>query len=392
MAKKTKGTWPSNGFADFSQGESRLASERSTVESIIRNGIDDKLSNDQAREDAHNSGLAYMLNATKYAKSGMSAVASGSIDNETAQLILTEARRLITIGTAYYYGATVNFTDENPSQSDCSGTTQYVFKRKASIDLPRVASQQGTIGKLIKEGSITVDELKTLPKPADLIFYKDTNKKKAAGTISHVGICVGEGTGKMIHASSTKNKIDEVEISSWYMEHFYSIRRILPETVTVATSTTSPASGDIPSEWQYTFSSYDEMKNYWMPWIRRFQQEVLGGSSNATVQGVKDDQTLANDVAWIMAIESHGNHKAANSSDHRGLFQFSSTWGSVEQRHDPVWSIKRVWEWYRDAGYKKANPWWQHWQQWHLKQAGADRLPPGCSQSARGDSSGQAYW
>lgn len=110
-----------------------------------------------------------------------------------ASAVLTEAYKHL--GKAYVYGAT------GPSNFDCSGFTQYVFKKAAGIDISRTTYSQINVGVPVSQ-----DQLQ----PGDLVFPH-------AG---HVGIYIGNG--QMIHAPQTG---DVVKISSVYK--FYAARRVL---------------------------------------------------------------------------------------------------------------------------------------------------------------------
>ena len=89
-------------------------------------------------------------------------VSSGSAQQSSSQVV-NIARGLL--GIAYVYGG------DDPSGFDCSGFTQYVF-RKAGISLPRTASAQQRAGTRVSS-----------PKPGDLVFY--------GSPAWHVGIFTG---------------------------------------------------------------------------------------------------------------------------------------------------------------------------------------------------------
>jgi len=110
-----------------------------------------------------------------------------------AQAIINEAYNHL--GKAYVWGAT------GPSNFDCSGFTQYVFRKAAGVDITRTTYSQINVGQ-----AVTRDQLQ----PGDLIFTH-------AG---HVGIYVGGGN--MIHAPQTG---DVIKVSS--VNKFYAARRIV---------------------------------------------------------------------------------------------------------------------------------------------------------------------
>jgi cell wall-associated NlpC family hydrolase len=89
-------------------------------------------------------------------------IASSSAKQSSSEIV-NIARTLL--GIAYVYGG------DDPSGFDCSGLTQYVY-RKAGISLPRTASQQQRVGTRVSN-----------PQPGDLVFY--------GSPAWHVGIFTG---------------------------------------------------------------------------------------------------------------------------------------------------------------------------------------------------------
>ena len=89
------------------------------------------------------------------------------------------------VGRSYVYGGT------SPTKGwDCSGFTQYVFKKHFGISLPRTSGEQASRGTTVSKNS------RSSWKPGDLLFYKQN------GRISHVAIYLGNG--QMIHALNSK--------------------------------------------------------------------------------------------------------------------------------------------------------------------------------------------
>ena len=85
---------------------------------------------------------------------------------------------------------------------DCSGLVAYVMQA-LNLQVPRTAKQQA------KEGlAITKDTSRLLP--GDLLTFGKTKK----GTISHIGIYVGDG--RYVHASSVAGKVIESAIDRPY--------------------------------------------------------------------------------------------------------------------------------------------------------------------------------
>lgn len=96
-------------------------------------------------------------------------------------------------GKPYVWGA------NGPNSYDCSGLTRAAY-RKAGVELPRVSRDQAKQGKHVKSSD---------RKPGDLMYWP-----------GHVGIYAGNG--KVIHASSSKQKV--VESGVWGSPEY---RRVL---------------------------------------------------------------------------------------------------------------------------------------------------------------------
>lgn len=147
-------------------------------------------------EEAARAAAAVTIPNRGSGSSGSSASSGTSVtvpSSGNAQAIINEAYSHL--GKAYVWGAT------GPSNFDCSGFTQYVYKKAAGIDITRTTYSQINVGR-----AVTRDQLQ----PGDLVFTH-------AG---HVGIYVGGGS--MIHAPQTG---DVVKVSS--ITKFYAARRII---------------------------------------------------------------------------------------------------------------------------------------------------------------------
>lgn len=113
------------------------------------------------------------------------------------------------LGVPYVWGGT------QPSGFDCSGFTQYVFKHKAGITLPRNSYVQTLYGKSVSKENL---------QPGDLVFF-DT-KGVNDGNVSHVGIYIGNG--QMIHASFSQQKIViDNFYNSYFQRTYVNARRVL---------------------------------------------------------------------------------------------------------------------------------------------------------------------
>ncbi|GAA0400612.1 C40 family peptidase [Streptomyces luteireticuli] len=99
-------------------------------------------------------------------------------------------------GSWYQWGGT------GPNRFDCSGLTQYSFKKGAGKKLPRVAADQYNATRHISRGSRTT---------GDLVFFH------SGSNVYHVGIYAGGG--KIWHAPGTGKKVRLEKIwtnSVWY--------------------------------------------------------------------------------------------------------------------------------------------------------------------------------
>jgi cell wall-associated NlpC family hydrolase len=126
-------------------------------------------------------------------------------DPVRANAVLMRAIGLV--GTPYRYGGNTPDTG-----FDCSGLVNYVFRDMLDVRLPRsskdLAAWQGP--------RIAPERLAA----ADLVFFG------TGGSVSHVGIYVGEG--RFVHAPSTGGtvRLDHLDGSYW-RDHYSGAKRIL---------------------------------------------------------------------------------------------------------------------------------------------------------------------
>ncbi|MDB6164317.1 MAG: hypothetical protein JWL98_1749 [Xanthomonadaceae bacterium] len=126
-------------------------------------------------------------------------------DPAAANAVLMRAISLV--GTPYRYGG--NTPDGG---FDCSGLVNYVFRDMLDLRLPRssreLADWQGP--------PVAEDQLVA----ADLVFFG------SQGSVSHVGIYVGEG--RFVHAPSTGGtvRLDRLDGAYW-RDHYSGARRVL---------------------------------------------------------------------------------------------------------------------------------------------------------------------
>jgi len=126
-------------------------------------------------------------------------------DPAAANAVLMRAISLV--GTPYRYGGS---TPEGGF--DCSGLVNYVYRDMLDLRLPRssreLAAWQGP--------RIDPDRLTT----ADLVFFG------SRGSVSHVGIYVGEG--RFVHAPTTGGtvRLDHLDGPYW-RDHYSGAKRVL---------------------------------------------------------------------------------------------------------------------------------------------------------------------
>ncbi len=119
--------------------------------------------------------------------------ASASVQSTDASFSDVYSVAKANLGKPYSYGAT------GPSAFDCSGFTGFVFKKGASVTLPRTAQAQYNAGKKVSYNKLD---------KGDLVFFGSS-----AASISHVGLYVGNG--KMIDAQN-RGVITETVKAPWW--------------------------------------------------------------------------------------------------------------------------------------------------------------------------------
>lgn len=107
-------------------------------------------------------------------------------------------------GVKYKYGGNTK------SGIDCSAFVQKTFKDRLNINLPRTTAFQSKLGE-----NIQIKDLKI----GDLIFFKTGYKTR------HVGIYLENG--KFLHASTKKGVTISRLQNSYYMKHFWKIKRVI---------------------------------------------------------------------------------------------------------------------------------------------------------------------
>lgn len=126
-------------------------------------------------------------------------------DPQSANAVLMRAIGLV--GTPYTYGGN---TPE--SGFDCSGLVAYVYRDMLDLRLPRTSRELAGI----QGPRIAPEKLAA----ADLVFFG------SKGSVSHVGIYVGEG--RFVHAPSTGGtvRLDYLDGPYW-RDHYSGAKRVL---------------------------------------------------------------------------------------------------------------------------------------------------------------------
>ena len=126
-------------------------------------------------------------------------------DPAAATSVLMRAIGLV--GTPYRYGGN---TPE--SGFDCSGLVTYVYRDMLDLRLPRTSRELAQVqGPKIEPRRLA---------PADLVFFG------SSGSVTHVGIYVGEG--RFVHAPSTGGtvRLDHLDGPYW-RDHYTGAKRVL---------------------------------------------------------------------------------------------------------------------------------------------------------------------
>ena len=126
-------------------------------------------------------------------------------DPAAANAVLMRAIGLV--GTPYRYGGN---TPE--SGFDCSGLVTYVYRAVLDLRLPRTSRELAQVqGPKIEPRRLA---------PADLVFFG------SRGSVTHVGIYVGEG--RFVHAPSTGGtvRLDHLDGPYW-RDHYTGAKRVL---------------------------------------------------------------------------------------------------------------------------------------------------------------------
>ncbi|MFC5701656.1 C40 family peptidase [Cohnella faecalis] len=110
------------------------------------------------------------------------------------------------VGTAYKFGAPTGIT----YAFDCSSFVKYVFEQ-SGLELPRTSVAQSKVGDPVAKAYLSV---------GDLVFFNT-----GGSGISHVAIYAG--SGKILHASSSKGVTVSSMNTSYWTKAYVTARRVL---------------------------------------------------------------------------------------------------------------------------------------------------------------------
>lgn len=115
---------------------------------------------------------------------------------------------------------------------DCSGLVQSVFAREFRLQLPRTTEEQARVGRSVS---------RTRLQPGDLLFFRPGWKDR------HVGIYLSDG--EFLHASSSEGVTVSDLRRSYWQEHWWQARRLLPVSADSSRAPAPPSSSSATVGW-----------------------------------------------------------------------------------------------------------------------------------------------
>lgn len=136
-----------------------------------------------------------------------------STSTNTSTAVSTKGSSVVAYAKKFVGKVTYVFGASSPAsgRSDCSGFTQYVYKKAAGVDIGRTTLTQVTKGTKVSKKALIA---------GDLILFKNTYRNG----VSHVGISMGGS--KFLHCGTHGVAIGNLSDSYW-ISHWNSARRIV---------------------------------------------------------------------------------------------------------------------------------------------------------------------
>ena len=142
---------------------------------------------------------------------------SGNSSKSLSGTATGKAGDVISIAKSFIGKVTYVFGASSPEsgRSDCSGFTQYCYK-KVGVNIGRTTNDQVRAGSKVEKSNL---------QPGDLIMFKNTYNSGYLYGVSHVGIYLGGG--EFVHCSSSKGVTTNSLNESYYKQHYLMGRRVL---------------------------------------------------------------------------------------------------------------------------------------------------------------------
>lgn len=142
---------------------------------------------------------------------------SGTSDSKQTSTSNGKVDDVISIARSFIGKVKYDFGASSPEsgKSDCSGFTQYCYK-KIGVSIGRTTNDQVRAGSKVEKSAL---------RAGDLVMFKNTYNSGYLYGVSHVGIYLGGG--EFIHCSSSKGVTISSLNTSYYKEHYLMGRRVL---------------------------------------------------------------------------------------------------------------------------------------------------------------------
>ncbi len=154
-----------------------------------------------------------MSNAVKICPDPISLTTDSQVEEKPKKSLfsnLSSAKERVLAKAKEFLGTPYGFGNKEAVQTDCSGSTQQVYKQ-FGVTLPRSAAEQARLGTQVDSNDLQV---------GDLLFYQ-TYKSEP----SHVAIYAGEG--QIIHASYKSRRVQYDTIDKgYYKQRFMYAKRL----------------------------------------------------------------------------------------------------------------------------------------------------------------------